>query len=191
MLCRRSFIKLGVLTTGAAIPLVGCNTSWITTAIEDLPVIQSILDSIIGISGIATGNPLIPAGTMVIINAGISGAKISLEMIAQLIKDYQTTPNDTTIQKIHLALVELKDNLGPLLTDIQVHNVALRASIYAGVSLAISVVSAVQLLLPSNSLNMKANRIAVQPISLVGSAQLKSMYNSVIVMNGFPQHQVI
>ena len=198
---RRNLFKMSAIATaaiavsGSTALLTGCDASWITTAINDLPTIQGITESILAI--VVLGDPALTPAISVAINAAIKLADVALVTTQALIADYKTSPSASVLAKIDGALTDLQQNLSQVLQVAQIKNAALQATIATGISLALSVISAIQLLIPASvtkirgaSLNVTVDRaqakLAVpQKIKVTDSDTIKMLYNVVASSCGY------
>ena len=205
---RRTFITRA--TTVAAVtpfiglsmgPLMGCSTGWIDTAISDIPTIVSIADSILGVVGLAVGNGTLASATGVIISGAATAVNAGLVTLKALIQDYQTAPNATVLQKIDAALTDVRQNLQAILMAGGIKNAALQVTISTAVTLALSALSAIQLLIPVGSVasatTLKASgnyrhtkQELVTKTHLPSSDNVKTMYNAVAVTQGYGAFQI-
>lgn len=198
---RRQLLKVtsaatvALAVTGPMLMSTGCSTTWITTAINDLPTIQGIAESILAI--VAIGDPaLTPVITAAIILA-VKGATAALATTQALIQDYKAAPSTTVLGKIDAALTDLQQNLSQVLQAAQIKNAALQATIATGISLALSVISAIQLLIPPQvaashgaALSVTVDRALAksaipQQIVVANSTTIKLMYNVVASSCGY------
>jgi hypothetical protein len=195
---RRSLLKFGslALASTAIVPLAGCTSpSWLNTALDDLPTITNIVASIISI--VALGNPALTPELTTVINVALAAAKAALVTVQALIQDYKSQPNDSTITKLDAALSDLQSHLASILQIAGIKDAALQATIATGISLAISVVSAIQLLIPAPTVASRTTALATgvnrdaaknavpQKITVVNSTNLKMMYNVVASSCGY------
>lgn len=200
MLDRRKLLKFGTaaiavagVSTGMTL-LTGCDMSWVTTAIADIPVISGIVGSILSI--VALGNPALTPALSASINFGLTAAAAALVTLKTLIDDYKGAKDASVLVKIDAALTDLQGNLSDVLTAAHIKDPALQAVISTGIGLALSVVSAIQLLIPavaahSSSVGFaKINRnsavsLVPQKIRVTEPNTVKMMYNVVAASCGY------
>lgn len=198
---RRQLLKSSAITaavlpvaTGLSIATTGCSTSWIDTAIADLPTAVSIATSILGIVAVATGNGVLSTDIAALINTAATAAKAGLLTIEALIQDYKTSPNASILDKIDVALTDLQTNLSAILQVGGIKNQALQVTIATAVGLAIATISAIQLLIPAAPKSSALRRAAVQKVKtkvvVPQKEQIVSMFNAVVVLNGYADFQV-
>lgn len=181
-------------------PLVGCSTNWIDTAISDIPTAVSIADSVLGIVGLAIGNGTLDASVGAIISGAATTANAGLVTLKALIQDYQASPDASTLQKIDAALTDVRQNLQSILTTAGIKNAALQVTISTAVTLALSALSAIQLLIPIGSsssatmLKVSGPRHTQQELitktHLPSSDNVKTMFNAVAVTQGYGTFQI-
>jgi hypothetical protein len=181
---RRAFVLssggAAALLAGDAVFLYGCNYSWLTTAINDLPVLAQVATTIAQIVG-GSGAAAAVATIVQAITAGIA-------LIQQLIKDYEAQPSTTTVQKIEAALLDLQQNLGSILTAIHVENAALRMAVTGAVGIAVAAVTEILSLLPPNTsaAAMAAQaKVAIKPRT---ASTIKTQVNGFLETNGYGKY---
>jgi hypothetical protein len=149
------------------------------------------------LSIVALGNPALSPELSALINAGLQAASAALVTVQSLISDYKTAPNASILTKIDAALTDVQTNLSSVLSAAHIKDAALQATISTGISLALTVLSTIQLLIPatvssrkSAALNVSVDRSQAknaipQKISVVPSNTLKMMYNVVASSCGY------
>lgn len=177
-------------TTG--VMLAGCNTDWITTAINDLPTIVSIATTVATIVATALGAGAISPAVAAIITTASQAAQVALATVQQLIKDYQAQPNDSVLQKIHTTLLDIQGNLGQILDAAHVENVALRTVIIATMGLAITVMTQIISLLPVTTVSVALKStpqksMAIKPLFV---ADVKKQVNGFLNAYGYAQYAI-
>lgn len=178
----------------STLSMVGCSTSWIDTAIADIPTAEAIANSILGIVALATGNGSLDASIAVLINTAGTAVTAGLATLQALITDYKTAPNSSILDKIDVALTDLQTNLGAILQVAKVKDSNLQISISTAVGLAIAVVSAIQTLVPAAPVSSAIRRAApvklLKPTVVPKKEDIASLYNAVMVLHGFAAYQV-
>lgn len=196
---RRSFLKRSstTLLALAAVSLLpaftaGCSTSWITTAEKDLPVISAILTSTLGIVADATGNAALDAVGQAALNVAINAASAGLVTLSSLVTDYNASPSASVLVKITAALTDVQQNLNGILSAAQIKDTALQTAIAGGIGVAISVVSSIELLIPSSAVSAKSAAIGVKPVKIEVStpAEIKARYNAIVLASGYTKHTI-
>lgn len=197
---RRQFLTRSAVTL-VALPLAGsaltaCSTSWITTAVADIPTAISIADSVSAIIALATGNSLITPAVSASIAIVATAVKAGLLTLQDLINQYQVSKSVTILGKIEDTLTQLLADLSNLLPTLTFADQATKVAITSGVSLLIGVLSAIQVLIPSTlggsavvtatrSRRAAANVKLAPATVLPTSAQIKSQFNAVVFLNGY------
>lgn len=198
---RRQMLKSSAVTAavlpiaaGLTLTTTGCNTNWIDTAIADLPTAVDIATSLLGIVTVATGNGTLDASIAALISTGATAVKAGLITLEALINDYKAAPSSSILDKIDAALTDLQTNLASILQISGIKNQALQVTIATAVGLAIATISAIQLLVPaapvSSALRRSAPRKLTKPSIVPEKAQIVSMFNAVVVLNGYADFQV-
>lgn len=204
MLNRRSFfgrsaIALAVLPFGSAMVFstTGCNTSWIQTAINDVPVAISIAQSISAIVTLATGQaiitPIIADGIQTAANVVTAG----LKTLQDAINAYNTSKSSTGLAKVIDSLNQTLSDLPNILPTLTFTDQATKVAITTGVTLLISTLSAIQVLIPSpvaatatrkvNGRLAAAHSALATSVEVPSAKQVKGQYNSVLWLNGYGQ----
>src|SRR5882757_1353407 len=151
-LSRRKF-ALGSLAVAAvsvtALTTTGCDTSWINTAIADIPTAEAIITSFVGIAAAASGDTELVAAAQALIVAAGTAAKAGLTTLQALISGYKTAPDASILDKIDTALTDVATNLSSILAVVGIKNDSLRTTIFTAVSLALVAVQAIQMLIPA------------------------------------------
>jgi hypothetical protein len=174
-----------------ALILAGCSTSWINTALADLPVIAQVALNIASIVSAADGSQISPAAAAQVQSIA-NQVKSDLTLVQSLITSYQSATaaeRPGVVQKINAALSDVQTNLNAILTAVHVDNAALQATIVAAVGVAVSTVASIESLLPSSAAQAAVAKMpsATKPPS---AKQLKKRFNAIFLANGFPQAEV-
>jgi hypothetical protein len=152
ILMNRRKMLLATGTGGLALATVGlsegCNaSSWITTAINDLPTILSIVESIIGIVGAAQGSA--DPAALALAQKLAGEANTDLQTLQAIINGYNASPTKTTdLQKIDALLLSVQSNLAGVEGALHITSPAIQAAISAGISAALVIIVALQSLIP-------------------------------------------
>jgi len=180
-------LSLASITSGFM--LEGCSTSWITTALNDLPVIVKIATTIATIVADALGGGIISLAIAAAIQTAATAVQTGLALVQQLVKDYQAAPNASIIAKIQTALTDVQANLTAILSAAHIDNVALQAVISGAVGLAITVVTALMSLLPSTTTSgaLRAPRAAIKPLT---AQQITAQMNGILVRDGYGKYEI-
>lgn len=180
-------IGAGTLSASQIALLTGCSTNWIDTAIADLPVILNVTNTVVTIVGIADPG-ITPAISAAIALAGTAAAS-GLALLKTLIVDYQANPSDTVLGKIRAAVSDIQTNLAAIMSQVSsITNSKLVAVISTGISLGLSVVSAILALLPP-SMGAAVAHSTVK-VKLLTAKEIKTQFNSCAKSWGYSAHQV-
>lgn len=181
-----------------ALVVAGCSTSWINTALADLPVITEValnIASLVAGAQSANSNGASSANSVATEVQNIAAqVKSDLTLVQSLITSYQSaTPaqKPVLVQKISAALADVQTNLNAILTAVHVKDAALQATITAAVGVAVTTIVSIESLLPQPAPAPTPGTVrashAVKPAS---ASQLKKQFNAIFVANGFPQAEV-
>jgi len=180
--------------SAVALTTTGCDTSWINTAIADIPTAESIITSFVGIAAAATGDAQLAAASQALIVAAGTAAKAGLATLQALIDGYKTSPNASILDKIDTALTDVATNLSSILAVVGIKDDALRTTIFTAVSLALVAVQAIQLLIPAAATATASRKAAQVQLKkkaiLLTKDQLASLFNTSVTINGYPQYQI-
>lgn len=181
-----------------ALVVAGCSTSWINTALADLPVITEValnIASLVAGAQSANSNGASSANSVATEVQNIAAqVKSDLTLVQSLITSYQSaTPaqKPVLVQKISAALADVQTNLNAILTAVHVKDAALQATITAAVGVAVTTIVSIESLLPQPAPAPTPGTVrashAVKPAS---ASQLKKQFNAIFAANGFPQAEV-
>jgi hypothetical protein len=188
-----------------ALILAACSTSWISTALADLPVITQVALNIAGIVAAAQGKGQASPAVTGEVQSIANQVQSDLTLVQSLITSYQSASaaaKPGIVQKISAALADVQSNLNAILTAVHVNDAALQATIAAAVGVAVSTVASIAALLPASaasastasaasasaaSARVTKSTPALKPPS---ASQLKHEFNAIFASNGFPQMQV-
>ena len=184
---RRIYTPFLAIALSVAMFTAACNTSWIQTALADLPVLVQIAENIASIVAAAQGQ----AGNTQVatdIQAVAGTAKTGLEAIQALVNSYNAAPaaqKATIAGEIDAGLAAVQANLQQILTAARVLNPQLQATITGVVTLAEGTLLAIQTLVPAAKAGPKAAQ--VRPPS---PAALKASYNAIVLQGGLAQFSI-
>jgi hypothetical protein len=140
-----------VLSLCVSLLATGCNSDWISVALDDLPVLTQMA---LNIGSLATtlqsGQQLSASETAEIQNISSQASK-DLNLLQSLYNEYRQNPNSGTLQKIQAVIADINQNLPALLQAAHVSNAALSAKVSAAVNLILVTVNSFALLIPGTS----------------------------------------
>jgi hypothetical protein len=185
-------MRSGILAIVLSVALVGsgCNTSWLNTAIADLPIVINILTSVLKIVAIAQGKGVDSAMVKEVQDIG-NQATQDLTTAQKLINDYKAASaadKPGVLKKIDAALSAAQTELQGILTAFHVKDNATQTAISVGIGLAVTTVEAIiSLLPPAPSTGMPTARAATRaPAHKPDKPEdLKAKYNAIVSAN-FP-----
>jgi hypothetical protein len=153
------------------------------TALADLPTILQIVTSILSIVS-ATQGGVVSASVLATVNKYGDEAKSDLQTAQTLITSYQAAASSAKpgiLGQIDAALIASENNLNAILTAFHVSDTTLEATIAAALGSAITIVLAIQLLIPPPPA-APATRLAMAKPS-DQSAAMKAAYNLIVGKN--------
>lgn len=187
MIRRRIWTPFVAIALSAAMVVTACNTSWISTALADLPVLVQIAENIAAIVAAAQGQS---GNTQVAtqIQAVATTAKTGLETIQALVNSYNAAPaaqKANILGQIDTGLTAVQANLQQILSAARLLNPQLQATITGIVTLAEGTLLAIQTLVPAAKAGAKTAQ--VQPPS---PAALKASYNAIVLQGDLAQYEM-
>jgi hypothetical protein len=170
-----------------------CNAgSWISIALADLPTILQIVTSILSVATAAQGGTVPPNVLSKVTEYG-NDAKIALQTAQSVITSYQTAQGSAKpglLGQIDSALTAAQQNLSGILGVFYVNDPTLQATIAAAVGSAITVVLAIEALVPAPPAPTPAKvRLLAAKKANNGSAVMREAYN-VIVGRAYPNYVI-
>jgi len=161
------------------IALAGCGAAqWIKVAEQILPVVLPMVTSLVTAVSLLQGKT-ISSPDLTTITQVANQVSNDLNLVGQLINEYDASPNVTTVQKIQTALGDVHANLNGLLPALHSSDPATVQKISAVVTLIGAEVDSLAQLLPvisSGKLQARKGPIAVP----LGPSQLKQEFNAVV-----------
>lgn len=173
MINRRDWIKTAAvapLAAGSIMAMEGCSTkAWMDVALADLPTILKIVVAILQMAGVAA-----PGNLALIQKLGDDVSK-DLLLAETLIAEYKAAPAATLLERIDVALNTAEANLSDILAAFHVLNPVLQATVSAALGSAITIVLAIESLLPK------------PPVVVVGAAARPDQHEQIHdAKNGTP-----
>lgn len=139
--------------------MVACTANWITTALNDLPVLIQIATNIAGLVATVQGQTMSPAEIQTI-NSISAQAQQDLTLIQTLYNDYKANPSASKLQAIQNAIADADKNLPALLTAAHISNPMLVQRITAAVDLILTTIDTFATLIPAPAPTATASRRA-------------------------------
>src|SRR5579875_1463384 len=161
------------------IALAGCGVAqWVKLAQQILPVVLPMVTNLVTAVSLLEGKT-ISSPDLSIITQTANQVSNDLNPVGQLINQYDSSPNVTTVQKIQTALQDVHSNLNGLLPALHINDPATVQKISAVVTLIGTEVDSLAQLLPVIS----SGKLQVRkgPLTLpLGPKQLKQEFNAVV-----------
>jgi spore maturation protein SpmB len=145
---RRNFlVTAGAGTVGVGtLGMAGCNPSqWLTIALNDLPTILQIVTSIISIVGAGSSS----AAAVALAQTASNKAKDAINEALAFLQQYQTNKTNTLLGNVDDALATAQAQLGSILGVLGINNPTLQATLAAAIGSALTIIVAVQTLIPA------------------------------------------
>lgn len=198
---RRRFLGTSIAiaaTTATTLVATGCDSSWITTAEQDIDPAVSIVESIAAVVLAASGNGEIIPVALPIATASVAAAKAALVTLKAALDAYQASKSPSQLGKIDDAVTAALASFAELMhtmTGLVPTNIL--SIITTGVGIITSVLSSLQLVIPASPAALKAKPYRSTAPSMLltkkaappSPAQMLYGYNAVVVLNGFAAQQ--
>jgi hypothetical protein len=148
-LSRRQFVATSSVGLAAgAVGMEGCSPSqWLTIALNDLPTILQIVTSIISIVGAASGST--SAAALALAQTATNKAKDAINEALAFLQQYQANKTNTLLGNVDDALATAQAQLGSILGVLGINNPVLLATLSAAIGSALTIIVAVQTLIPA------------------------------------------
>ena len=193
---RRNFLKAGALGSGLVLTApammvfeTGCNTNWITVVENDIPVVLEIVNSVLQVITIATGSGALAAGVGAVVTTAINALVASLNAFADAFNAYTSSKSPASLGKVIAALEAAQNDVQAVINSLPAGSVSttVQTIIVAGIGTVITILSAIQALLPGAApaaLTAHAQAGAVGVV-LPNAAALKTGFNAVVMLHGY------
>lgn len=149
---------------------------WVKLAQEILPVVLPMVTNLVTAVGLLEGKT-VSAQDMATITRSANQVSSDLNLAGQLINQYQSSPNATTIAKLNTMLTEINTNLNALLPALHISDPATVQKISAVVTLISTEVNSVEQILPSLSTGKPTLPMGALPLN---ANALKKQYNQIV-----------
>ena len=209
VMTRRMFAQSSVVSLAAvavtASGMTGCSTTWIDVALKDLPVIVSIANTLVSVIGEATGNAVLSAAASAAITEAAQIFSTDIGVLQDAINAYQSSASASTLTKAIAALDAVQADATKIIAALPINVPALASVLTAGIGTVVSLLAAIESLLPTTTTpavaavlgSVKrsvtipvASRVAVTGVTLPDAQTLKSQFNSVLSVYGYGGHQL-
>lgn len=165
------FKSLLALVLAFTIGTTACSSQWITSALQDLPVLTQMALNIATLaSTFSRQQNTVDLATIQNISAQASR---DLNLLLTLYNEYKANPNATALGKIQAAVNAINQHLPALLESAQIANPLLTARVTAAVSLILATVNNFAALIPSSA-QVRARKAIGPPPSV---SDLKHQWN--------------
>ncbi|HEV2499825.1 MAG TPA: hypothetical protein VGY31_09630 [Terriglobia bacterium] len=171
-------VKKLVIIPVLAMTLAACGVAeWVKAAQEILPVVLPMVTNMVAAVSLLEGKTVSPTDLNTISQTA-NQVSADLNLVGQLVNQYQSSPSSTTLSKINYALVDVNTHLNALMPALHISDPATMQKISAISTLITSEVTSMEQILPivSGSQAQAMSRVAA-PLS---AAQLKSRYDAIV-----------
>lgn len=169
------FAAIPVLT----LALFGCGVAqWVKAAQQILPIVLPIITNLVTAVSLLQGKTVSPTDFNAISHTA-NQVSADLNLVGQLVNQYETSPDVTTVEKINSALQDVSKNLNGLLAALHISDPATIQKITAVTTLINSEMNSIIQILPAVS----GGHLSVPPGGAalpLTAAQLKRQYNAII-----------
>ncbi len=154
---------------------------WIKVAQQILPVVLPMVTNLVTAVGLLEGKTVTAADLNTITQVA-NQVSSDLNLVGQLVDQYQSSPNTTTVEKINTTLAEVSTNLNNLLPALHISDPATVQKITAIVELVSSEVTSLEQILPTvSSGNLTARQGAV--LAPLNASELKKQYDIIVTQS--------
>jgi hypothetical protein len=194
---RRTFFKASatgaavVTLTPTALLTTGCSTAWITTVLNDLPEVVNIANSIVSIVALAQGNGSLATSAAVEITTAANAAKASLQTMQDAANAYNADKSQGNLNALIAATQAVQNDLNKLASSLPsgVLPQDVQVSIVAGLGLAISIMSAIQAIIPGAApatvTALAVEAVSQGKVSVPNADTIRYAYNCTLRLHGF------
>jgi hypothetical protein len=191
---RSATAAAGLASFSALATLEGCtSTSWIATVEADLPEVVSIVSSITGVLGVATGNGALPADIAAIIAQAVAAATASLNALNDAVLAYKGSASAGNLAAIISTLEVAQKDIQGVIAALPAGTVSTTVNtiIVAAIGTAVVVLSSIQAIIPGAApatvtFRATSAATATKP-TLPNAAALRGGYNAVLMLHGYGQ----
>ncbi|MGH9325432.1 MAG: hypothetical protein ACRD2B_01885 [Terriglobia bacterium] len=173
----KRFLVVPVLALAMLVGACGA-AQWVKVAQQILPVVLPMVTNLVTAVGLLQGKT-VSAADLNSITQSANQVCSDLNLVGQLISQYQSSPNVTTVEKINTVIAEVNSNLNALLPALHISDPATIQKIAAIVTLVSSEVNSLEQLLPTVSAGKLTARQAAIPAPL-NAGELKKQYNAIV-----------
>jgi hypothetical protein len=162
-----------------AVALAACGVQqWVTVAQQILPVVLPMITNMVVAVSLLEGKTVSPSDLNTISQTA-NQVSADLNLVGQLVDQYQSSPSPITVEKINTALADVNTHLNSLLPALHITDPATVQKITAITTLIDSEVNSIEQIMPliSGSQAHARARTAVIPLS---AGELKKQYNAII-----------
>ena len=196
IMTRRTAMKFGAvaLAAPAVLTIEGCPTAeqWFQTIEADLPTAVSIVESILSIASIASGNGGLLAAAMPAITTAANETKIALTAVQNAIAAYNGGKGTGTINQIAAAVGTAQTAIQSIVAALPAGSVNPEtvAALVAAAGTLTVLISSIALLVPTTSSTASASaRVAIkatgEKVTLPSAGAIATGLNAVYASHGF------
>lgn len=161
-----------------AVTLVGCGLAeWVKTAQQILPVVLPMVTNLVTAVTMLEGKT-VSATDLNTISQTANQVSADLNLVGQLVNQYQSSPSPNTLSNINNALADVNTHLNELLPALHITDQSTTQKITAVVGLISSEVTSMEQILPLVT-NGQAHAVSRAPVPMTAS-QLKGQYDEIV-----------
>ena len=192
---RRTFVKCSatgglILAAAPAAVISGCNESWIAVVLNDIPVVVNVVNSILSVVSIATGNGLIGSAVAAIITEAVTALAAALTALKDAIDAYNANPAGGLSAVID-ALKKAQQDANAVMASLPAGTLSAtwQLVVIAGLGTVVMILSAIQTLVPGAApVGIRAKitaQAAAGKLVLPNAAAIQTGFNAVLLLHGF------
>jgi hypothetical protein len=198
---RRMFLKVGAASAAAVAAgptvglLSGCSTDWVTVVENDLPTVVNIISSVVSVVATATGNGALNSAVAAVISEAVKVLVAGLATFKDAVDAYNSNKSQSNLAGVIAALQAAQADAQKVIEALPAGNEAstIETIIVAALGTAITVLSSIQAIIPGGLPNLTAGyntMVVKEKVVLPNAAAFKAGFNAVLVVKGYPGHQV-
>ncbi|MGH9352331.1 MAG: hypothetical protein ACRD2G_09250 [Terriglobia bacterium] len=172
-------MKLKFLAIPAlAVVLAACGVAqWVKAAQQILPIVLPMVTNLVAAVSLLEGETISPSDLNTISQTA-NQVSTDLNLVGQLVNQYQSSPSTTTLSSINNALADVNAHLNALMPALHITDPATVQKITAIAMLINTEVSSIEQILPlvSGGQAHATSRVAVP----LNAAQLKRQYDAIV-----------
>jgi hypothetical protein len=182
-----------ILAVCLAMTQVACSSSWIQTAINDVPAVLQIVQSVLSIVALAQQKGGVDPAVASTVRQLAAQATADLQLAQQLVADYQAAAaadKPAVLGKVRAALQAAVTDLNGILSAAHIKDANTQAAIATGLQLALTTVVAILALVPQSPVVAGAKQAKPVSAKPPSPQALRKAWNASAVRYGYAQFAI-